>query len=95
MGVDGERTRQALLAEISRCRSRAAHLEGELQQSVSPYSRGAAAQMLFRARRDTLDALESYSTALRLRGWPTPPKMLREIQLLRSLLGIRSSGLGA
>jgi hypothetical protein len=32
--------------------------------------------------------LENYSAALRLRGWPTPPKMVRETQLLRSLCGI-------
>jgi hypothetical protein len=90
--VDGEQTRQALLAEISRSKGRAAQLEGEAQQSVSPHSRGATAQTLFRARRDTLTALENYSAALRLRGWPTPPKMVREIQLLRSLLGIRCPG---
>jgi hypothetical protein len=92
--VDGEETRQALLAEISRRKSRAAQLEAEMQQSVSPQSRGATAQTVFRARRDTLRALENYSEALRLRGWPTPPKMVNEIQLLRSLLGIRGTGVG-
>jgi hypothetical protein len=91
--VDGEQIRQAMLAEIARRKSRAAQLEREMQQSVSPQSRGATAQTVFRARRDTLKALENYSEALRLRGWPTPPKMVNEIRLLRSLLGIRSTGI--
>jgi hypothetical protein len=90
--LDGKDTRLALLAEIDRRRSRAAQLEGDTQQSVSPQSRGATAQVLFRARRETLKALEDYSNALSLRGWPTPPKMVREIQLLRSLLGITRPG---
>lgn len=86
--VDGENRRRALLAEIARRRSRAAQLESEAQQSVSPQSRGATAQALVRARRDTLKALEDYSDTLCLRGWPTPPKMVREIHMLRSLCGM-------
>lgn len=87
--VDGERTRQALLAEVFRSKSRTAQLERGTQAGTTHQTPRA----LLRARRDTLEALENYSTALGLRGWPTPPKMAREIQLLRSLCGIRRPGL--
>jgi hypothetical protein len=83
--VDGEKTRQALLAEVYRTKGRMAQLERETQ---GHQTRGATAQALLRARVETLEALENYSAALRLRGWPTPPKMVRETQLLRSLCGI-------
>jgi hypothetical protein len=78
--VNGEDARKALLAEVFRSRSRAAQLEREPP--------GGATQLtLLRARSATLDALENYSAALRLRGWPTPSSMAREIHLLRSLCG--------
>jgi hypothetical protein len=88
VSLDGEKTRQALLAEVYRTRSRAAQLERDAQGSVTHQSRGGTAQTLLRARWDTLEALENYSAALRLRGWPTPLKMVHEIQLLRSLCGV-------
>lgn len=78
--ADSEWARQVMLAEVFRRRSRAAELERETQDKTSPLT-------LLRARQDILEALENYSAALRLRGWPTPTKMTREIHLLRSLLG--------
>ena len=37
---------------------------------------------------DSLKALEAYARAVHGRGWPVPPKMRAEIQLLRSLCGV-------
>jgi hypothetical protein len=74
---------EALLAEVNRCRSGVAGLEKEAQD-------GATALTLLRARRAALDALESYSAALTLRGWPTPRKIVLDIHLLRSLSNRKS-----
>jgi hypothetical protein len=40
-------------------------------------------------RKASLKALETYSRELHRHGWPVPPKMMLEIQLLRSLCGVR------
>src|SRR5215212_2092929 len=77
-----ESTRQALLAEVHRTRSRAAQLEKEA-------AAGATSVPLLRARRAALQALENYSAALSLHGWPTPRRMVCDIQLLRSLCASR------
>lgn len=90
-GADGEKARQALLAEVYRTRSRAAQLERETQEVATNHqTRGARPQILLRARLDTLEALENYRAALSLRGWPTPSRMALEIHLLRSLAGYRT-----
>jgi hypothetical protein len=80
--ANDEKTRQALLAEVYRSRSRAAQLERDGQGGATP-------KTLLAARLAALRALEDYSAALRLRGWPTPRKLAREMQLLRCLCGIR------
>lgn len=86
-GANGERARQVLLAEVYRTRSRAAHLERMTHEVPTHQSRAATPQMLLQGRLDYLNALENYRAALRLRGWPTPSSMTREIHLLRSLCG--------
>ena len=70
---------RSLLLEVHR--ARAAQVEEQA-------GRGATAQTLLPVRRATLEALENYNVALRLRGWPTPPQMRLDIQLLRSLCGV-------
>jgi|tagenome__1003787_1003787.scaffolds.fasta_scaffold17183349_1 hypothetical protein len=77
-GLADHRALQALLEEVSRSRRRAAQLANEASGGVTPLD-------LLAARRTALRALEDYSAALSLRGWPTPPKLVREMQLLRTL----------
>ena len=89
-GANGERARQALLAEVYRTRSRAAQLERETQKVATHQTRRATPQTLLRARLDTLEALENYRAALSLCGWPIPSRMALEIHLLRSLAGYRT-----
>jgi hypothetical protein len=67
-----------LLAEVRRTRT----AQHETQQLV-----GASALSMVPARRASLAALEAYAGALDRRGWPVPPKMRRDLQLLRSLCG--------
>jgi len=67
-----------LLAEVLRTRQIQLEEQGQ---------RGATAQTLLPFRRATLKALENYTGALHQRGWPTPPQMHRDIQLLRGLCG--------
>lgn len=67
---------RALLAEVFRTRE-----DQHTQQS----RRGTSAHDLHAARAAALQALEGYAVALHERGWPVPPKMRTDIQLLRSL----------
>jgi hypothetical protein len=90
--ADDESTRRALLAEVYRSKDRVAQIEREMPLGKGRRDRGPTAQVLLEARRNALQALENYSAALRLRGWPTPTKMVREIHLLRSLCGQASAG---
>jgi hypothetical protein len=69
VSANHEKTRQSLLAEVHRTRSRAAQLEREA-------AAGATSVPLLRARRAALEALENYSAALGLGGWPTPRRMV-------------------
>jgi hypothetical protein len=85
--ADNEDTPRALLAEVYRSKSRTAQIARDTPRVRSRLERSRADQRVLRAREDTLEALENYSAALRLRGWPTPTKMGREIRLLRSLCG--------
>lgn len=73
---------RALLEEVFR--TRAARIEEQRQ-------RGATAQTLLPVRRAALEALENYNVALTLRGWPTPSRMHQDIELLRSLCGVRGT----
>jgi hypothetical protein len=54
-------------------------------QHVQQSRRGTSANDLHAARAASLRALEGYAVALQVRGWPVPPKMRTDIQLLRSL----------
>lgn len=73
-----------LLSEVLRTRKIQSQRQGQ---------RGVTAQALLTTRRAALRALEDYTAALRRRGWPTPPQMARDIQLLRALCGVdRSRG---
>jgi hypothetical protein len=67
-----------LLAEVFRTRE---------DQHVQQSRRGSSAHDLHTARAAALRALEGYAGALHERGWPVPPKMRTDIQLLRSLCG--------
>lgn len=71
-----------LLAEVVRTRQIQLEEQGQ---------RGATAQTLLPVRRATLQALENYTVALHQRGWPTPPQMRRDIQILRALCGANLS----
>jgi hypothetical protein len=71
-----------LLEEVFR--TRAARVEGQKQKGATP-------QSLLPVRRAALRALEDYDLALRRHGWPTPPAMHRDIELLRALCGTRRS----
>jgi len=81
VSANDEETRQALLTQISRSQSRMALLASSAPGNATP-------QTLLAARRATLRALENYSAALSVHGWPTPRRMVRDIQLLRRLCGI-------
>jgi hypothetical protein len=49
---------------------------------------GASSAFMLPVQHDSLKALEAYARAVHGRGWPVPPKMRAEIQLLRSLCGV-------
>ncbi|RYP84430.1 hypothetical protein EKO23_15510 [Nocardioides guangzhouensis] len=68
----------ALLAEVRRTRA----AQHEAQRLVP-----GRADYLLKARKASLNALEAYASALDRHGWPLPPKMRLEIQLLRALCG--------
>ena len=76
----GDPSLRDLLAEVLRTR------QIQLEEQ-----RGASAQTLLPVRRASLQALENYTVALHQRGWPTPPRMSRDIQLLRALCGVNWS----
>jgi hypothetical protein len=78
---NGENSLRVLLLEVQLTRARHARYQVE---------RGASTQTLLPVRRAALRALENYSSALRQHGWPTPPQMKLDIQLLRALCGIQS-----
>jgi hypothetical protein len=75
---------RALLDEVFRTRE-----DQHTQQS----RRGTSAHDLHSARAAALHALEGYAVALQERGWPVPPKMRTDIQLLRSLCSPIGRGL--
>ena len=70
---------QQLLAEVVRTRD---EHRRELQ-------RRAGSPELGLSREAALDALEVYVAALTERRWPIPPRMNRDLQLLRALCGQR------
>jgi hypothetical protein len=70
---------RALMDEV--VRARAAQDQVRTRSSVAP-------EELRRARRAHLRALENYALALDRLGWPPPPKLCREMHLLRSLCGV-------
>jgi len=78
----GDPSLRDLLAEVLRTRQIQLEEQGQ---------RGASAQTLLPVRRASLQALENYTVALHQRGWPTPPRMSRDIQLLRALCGVNWS----
>jgi hypothetical protein len=82
--IGGELELRALLAEVFRTRE-----DQHTQQS----RRGTSAHDLHAARAAALRALEGYAVALHDRGWPVPPKMRTDIQLLRSLCSPLGRGL--
>jgi hypothetical protein len=67
-----------LLAEVVRTRN---------AQQEAQRQRGATTEALRPARLSALAALEAYAGALDRHGWPMPPRMRFDIQLLRSLCG--------
>ena len=68
----------ALLAEVRRARTAQHQTQG-----LKP----ARPEHMLPARKATLSALEAYASALDRHGWPVPPRMRLDIQLLRSLCG--------
>ena len=80
MGEPGPDELSALLAEVRRTRT----AQHDAQQLV-----GAKAQDMGPARRASLTALEAYARAIDRHGWPVPAKMRLNIQLLRSVCGVR------
>jgi hypothetical protein len=78
--IGGEEELRVLLEEVFRTRA-----DQQAQQS----RRGSNAHELHAARSASLEALEGYAGALTERGWPLPPRMRNDIQLLRSLCGQR------
>jgi len=70
---------RVLLDEV--LRTRAVQREEQIQG-------GSSALLLLPAmRREALTALENYADALEDRGYPLPPKMRLELNLLRSMCG--------
>ncbi len=68
-----------LLAEVRRTRT----AQHETLMTV-----GANSAFMFPVHHDSLQALEAYARAVHVHGWPVPPRMRAEIQLLRSLCGV-------
>jgi hypothetical protein len=68
-----------LLAEVRRTRT----AQHETLMNV-----GANSALMLPVQHDSLEALEAYARAVHVHGWPVPPKMRAEIQLLRSLCGV-------
>jgi hypothetical protein len=81
--VDADRRGEdlhALFDEVIRTRGR---------QRQEQARRGASNASMLPAREASLQALQDYIDALDVRGWPVPPKMRLDLNLLRAICNVR------